>query len=230
VTPAAVAQITPPLTSPSASPSPSPSATASVETTTTTVSATTTVSTATTTPSSSSSSRSSSSASSASGGAGAVPWILLGVAVGAVLLAVLFGAVARRRQVAHARARALQQAIVAGHELADAAVRIPTGHEPAAVTLWWRLVESHQASLTAALSLLAQLPPDERLTPALAEVGRAHDALRAAIATDRNLRIGPPPPTDEQLAYSAAAVRERADALRVSADALETLILPRAVR
>ena len=195
-----------------------------------TTASTRTTATATTTASTSSTTRSSTSSSAASGGAGALPWVLAGVAVAAVLVALIVAALLRRRQVAHARARALQQAIVAAHQLAEAAVTIPAANEPTAVTLWWRLIESHQATLTAALSALAQLPPDDRLAPALAEVSRAHEALRAAVATDRTLRVGPPTPTDEQLAYSAAIVRERGDALRAGADALEALILPRAVR
>jgi hypothetical protein len=159
----------------------------------------------------------------------ALPWVLFGVAAAAVVGGLIVAAVRRQRQDAHARAGALQQVIVASHQLADAAMAIPTGNEPTAVTLWWRLVEAHDATLTTDLSTLAQLPPDDRRAPARAEVGGAQDALRAAVATDRSLRVGPPAPTDENLAYSAATVRERANALRDRADALEALVLPTAV-
>jgi hypothetical protein len=159
----------------------------------------------------------------------ALPWLLFGVAAAVAVAGLIVVAVRQQRQVAHARAHALQQVIVAAHQLADAVMSIPTGNEPTAVTLWWRLVEAHEATLTTGLSTLAQLPPDGRRASARAEVTGAEAALRAAVATDRSVRVGPPAPTDENLAYSAAIVRERANALRESADALEALILPRAV-
>ena len=233
-TPALVAQATPTPTTPSPSLAPTPSPTSSVSTTST-APTTASVSTATPTPlaSTAAPSPTASSAtrsSTTSGGGNALPWILLGVVAAVVVLGLIVAAVQRQRSIARARARALQQVIVAAHQLADAAMAIPGGNDPAAVTVWWRLVEAHQATLVAALAALEQLPPNDRVAPALADIGRTHDALRAAVATDRNLRIGAPAPTDEQLAYSAATIRERANAQRNSADALEALILPKAVR
>jgi hypothetical protein len=38
---------------------------------------------------------------------------------------------------------------------------------------------------------------------------RALQALRAAVDADRALRLGPPPPTAEQLGYSSAVIRQR---------------------
>ncbi|HEY6378505.1 MAG TPA: hypothetical protein VI316_04915 [Candidatus Dormibacteraeota bacterium] len=159
----------------------------------------------------------------------ALPWILFGIAAAVAVAGLIVVAVRQQRQVAHVRAHSLQQVIVAAHQLAGAAMSIPPGNEPTAVSLWWRLMEAHEATLTIDLSMLAQLPPDDRRASARAEVSGAQDALRAAVATDRSVRVGPPAPTDENLAYSAAIVRERANALRDRADALEALVLPTAV-
>ena len=155
--------------------------------------------------------------------------ILFGVVAAAAVCGLIVMVAQRRRQVAHARASALHQVIVGAHQLADAAMAIPNNNEPIAVTLWWRLVEAHDATLNAARSALTQLRAHDRLAPAFTDVSTAQEALRAAVATDRSVRVDAPAPTNEQLDYSAALVRERANALRESADALEALILPTAV-
>ena len=54
------------------------------------------------------------------------------------------------------------------------------------------------------------------------------DDLSAAIASDVRVRIGPPAPTDEQLAMSKAVIDEQARVLGAALDRLSTITTPTA--
>ena len=104
----------------------------------------------------------------------------------------------------------------AARQLAEAGTGVPDGNDPATMTVWWQLVEGRDNGLAAATASIGATDVDDPLTPALAAMAAARQGLRDAIAQDRALRIGPPSPTDDQLAYSAAAIRERSGALRAT--------------
>ncbi len=64
--------------------------------------------------------------------------------------------------------------------------------------------------LRSQLRVMGQSAPDPPARTATNRASQALETLKAAIDTDRALRIGPPPPTSEQLGYSEALLRQRA--------------------
>ncbi|HEY6377660.1 MAG TPA: hypothetical protein VI316_00610 [Candidatus Dormibacteraeota bacterium] len=135
-------------------------------------------------------------------------------------------ALRRRSEAAAGRAAGAQRVGDAARQLADTAATLPPGNDPATVTVWWQLLDAQQAALTGALAMRTTVAADDPLAAALTDVEAARSALGDAVATDRTLRIGPPSPAGDQLAYSAAVVRERAGTLRDSAAEVERLLLP----
>jgi hypothetical protein len=57
---------------------------------------------------------------------------------------------------------------------------------------------------------LATDAPNERDRIIITRVDQDLQSLRSAVEADRALRLGPPPPTSEQLGYSEAVIRQRA--------------------
>ena len=103
---------------------------------------------------------------------------------------------------------------------------MPRGNDPAIVAPWWQLLDVRQAALADALAMRAEVPAEDPLAAALADVDAGRSALNQGIATDRTLRIGPPAPSEDQLSYSAAVIRERATRLRDGAAQLERVLEP----
>jgi hypothetical protein len=60
------------------------------------------------------------------------------------------------------------------------------------------------------LQALAADAPNERDRIIITRVDQDLQSLRSAVEADRALRLGPPPPTTEQLGYSEAVIRQRA--------------------
>lgn len=101
---------------------------------------------------------------------------------------------------------------------------LATLSEPAAAAHTWSDVEAQGADLHRRLQALSQDAPDGRGGAAAARNDQALQALRAAIESDRSLRLGPPPPTREQLGYSEAVVRERTSEFEHAVEDVELLV------
>jgi hypothetical protein len=69
-----------------------------------------------------------------------------------------------------------------------------------------------QALASEAQSLEARAP-DDRSRAGATQVRTRLDDLAATLESDRNLRLGSPPPSEEQLAYSTALIRRQAEQL-----------------
>ncbi len=76
------------------------------------------------------------------------------------------------------------------------------------------------------LASLAAASPDQRAAAAAARVSQAVESLLSTIDTDRGLRLGPPSPSDEQLAYSEALLSQRAVEVGRAAHDLEAAATP----
>jgi hypothetical protein len=81
--------------------------------------------------------------------------------------------------------------------------------EPAAAARTWSEVEMRGGRLHTRLQGLAQKPPDEAAGAVANRMDQSLQSLRSALDADRALRLGPPPPTAEQIGYSSAVVRQR---------------------
>jgi hypothetical protein len=66
-------------------------------------------------------------------------------------------------------------------------------------------------ALTAEARTLERHAPDERATGEAARVRGGLEELAEALEADRTLRLASPPPSEEQLAYSAALIRQQAE-------------------
>ncbi len=87
---------------------------------------------------------------------------------------------------------------------------LATVAQPAAAAQTWAEAEGHGAQLHSRFLNLMAKPPNPQLGGAVSTSDRSLQALRAAVDSDRGLRLGPPAPTEAQLSYSEAVVRERA--------------------
>lgn len=69
-------------------------------------------------------------------------------------------------------------------------------------------------ALEAEARQLERHAPDERATAAAAQLRGGLEELVGALEGDRALRLASPPPSEEQLAYSAALIRQQAEQLQ----------------
>jgi FtsZ-interacting cell division protein ZipA len=76
------------------------------------------------------------------------------------------------------------------------------------------LVSGQVEALTSEARSLERHAPDEHATAQAERVRSALEELAAALEGDRTLRLASPPPTEEQLAYSTALVRQQAEEVR----------------
>ncbi len=136
--------------------------------------------------------------------------IVIIVVVGAALIAGLYFLFARNRQrtqwsssaqVVAADALALSSATERG---------IPLLRNPTTAAQVWVDLNNRAVRVRSGLASLAAASPDQRAAAAAARVSHAVESLLSTIDTDRGLRLGPPSPTDEQLAYSEALLSQRA--------------------
>jgi hypothetical protein len=207
-------QVTTSTTVPSTSSSTAPSTSTSTSTTalTTTSTAVTTTTTAPSTTSTSSTTTTTVPAKrrSGSGVSGTTIGLIIGAIAAAIVVLLLALLLIRRQR----RARWNQDAQIAVQEgsrlLATVINGLPTLAEPQAAAAMWSRVETLGAPLHRRLQTLATAAPDQATGEAAKGADRALEALRAATDSDRALRLGPPPPTQEQLGYSAAVLRQRA--------------------
>jgi hypothetical protein len=117
-----------------------------------------------------------------------------------------------------------QMAVQEGSRLLTTVINgLPTLAEPQAAAAMWSRVETLGAPLHRRLQALASSAPDKVTADAAVTADRALEALRAATDSDRALRLGPPPPTQEQLGYSSAVLRQRATDLERALGELDQL-------
>lgn len=180
----------------------------------TTVARTTTVPRSTTTSSSSTSTSTTSTTVPADNGGSSISGKTIALIVAALALLVLIGVLIylllRQRDARRWAEEAAQAAAEGRAVLALATQGIATLDQPAAAAHTWGDLEAQGAQLHQRLDALSRRPPEPWLGTAVAKTDQSLSALRSATDADRALRLGPPPPTAEQLGYSEAVIRERA--------------------
>lgn len=139
----------------------------------------------------------------------------LGVIIGLIALLVRRS---RRQDWAEAAADAAVDARGLSTEVQQG---IPWLRDPNAAAQVWANVDARLGRLRGALRHLDQTAPDEQRRAAVGRASQAAQALQASAETDRRLRVGPPVPTVEQLAYSEAVLRQRAAELERTMEELE---------
>ena len=189
-------------------------------TTPTTVARTTVVPTTrprvtTTTPASTTTSRSTSTTVADAGGGDGISGRTIALIVGAIAVAVLLVVIVvllmRRRGSGQWRDEAVQAAAEGRSVLGLTTHGLATLDQPAFAAQTWSDLDAQGAQLHQRLQGLARkTPPDEWAGSAVTRLDHALQALRSSVEADRALRLGPPPPTAEQLGYSEAVVRQRA--------------------
>jgi hypothetical protein len=76
------------------------------------------------------------------------------------------------------------------------------------------LVTGQVQALSAEAATLVADAPDERARAEAGRLGAALDELARTLEADRVLRLGSPPPSQEQLSYSTALIRRQAEQLQ----------------
>jgi hypothetical protein len=130
-------------------------------------------------------------------------WIVLGVALA---LALLLGLILWRRHRAGAAAW--------GRQTAEFNRRCLVALDD--VLAQGSIVTGHVEALASEARGLEARAPDDESRAAAANVRARLDQLAAALATDRTLRLSSPPPSDEQVAYSSALIRQQAEQLQAA--------------
>jgi len=103
---------------------------------------------------------------------------------------------------------------------------LPLLRNPNTAAQVWVDLNSRAARVRTGLTSLTAVSPEARATAATSRVAQALEAVQSTIDTDRGLRMGPPPPTDEQLAYSEALLSQRGAELGRAAQELEGVATP----
>ena len=148
------------------------------------------------------------------------------IAVAVVLLILLVALLLRRRRRAEWWTKARLVAAEAG-ALASAVDRgVPLLRDPNAAAQVWADLNSRMTHLRTQLRAMAQTAPDGPARTATNRASQGAETLQSAIDTDRAVRIGPPPPTPEQLGYSEALLRQRAAELERLAQDFEVTAPP----
>jgi hypothetical protein len=76
------------------------------------------------------------------------------------------------------------------------------------------LVTGRVQALTSEAQALEARAPDEAAAQDAARLRARLDELAATLEADRTLRLGSPPPSQEQLTYSTALIRQQVDQLQ----------------
>jgi hypothetical protein len=115
----------------------------------------------------------------------------------------------RRRGRQQWRERARSGAAEASSLLGLLAGGLAALDEPTRAARTWADLEARGAHLHSGLQALVADAPSERDRSIVGLLDQNLQSLRSAVAADRALRLGPPPPTTEQLGYSEAVIRQR---------------------
>ncbi len=151
--------------------------------------------------------------------------LIVGAIAVAVLLVVIVVLLMRRRGSGQWRDEAVQAAAEGRSVLGLTTHGLATLDQPAFAAQTWSDLDAQGAQLHQRLQGLARkTPPDEWAGSAVTRLDHALQALRSSVEADRALRLGPPPPTAEQLGYSEAVVRQRATDFEQNVQALESSV------
>jgi hypothetical protein len=141
----------------------------------------------------------------------------------AIIGLVLFLLRRRSRQDWRTQARAADAE--ASNILGSVTRGLATLQDPSAAARTWSDVEARGSQLHGRLQALAARPPDDRSGIIVGRLDQSLQALRAGVEADRDMRLGPPPPTEEQLRYSEAVIRQRAAEYEQAIRELDSLLL-----
>ncbi len=146
------------------------------------------------------------------------PWLAIGLVAA---LAALLALVAFRHHAGQkswwARVDALGRD---GQALVDLGRAGPAASDPSQQVAHWSALEQRAQALGTTTASVRAAAPDSTTRATLDGLGRASDEYLASIRRARALRIGPPAPTAEQLAFADAEAGQR---LAVVADHLNQL-------
>jgi hypothetical protein len=129
-------------------------------------------------------------------------WIALGLGLGLAALAIILWALHRRKAKAEAW----------GKETADLNRRALVALDD--VVAQGSVVTGRIEALASEARSLESSAPDDPSRAAAANVRTRLDELASTLESDRALRLSSPPPSEEQLAYSAAVIRQQAEQLQ----------------
>jgi len=132
----------------------------------------------------------------------------------------------RRRNLQEWQAVARSVRVEGSRMLAAVTGGMGTLADPVVAARTWSSLDSLGAALRADLQGLAAKAPEGEASRVVASVDHALQSLRAAVDADRALRLGPPPPTTEQLGYSEAVLRQRAADFEQSLSDLDRVSIP----
>jgi hypothetical protein len=214
-TPTTTPTTTTPTTAPTTTSRPTTSTSTTIPTTTTssTTSTTTPATTTTTTGS--------------SGVSGKTIALIVLAVIAALLVGLLVVLILRRRNRAQWQTEA-RGAVAEASGLAGVVSQgLASLEEPAFAARTWSDVDLRGARLHSQLQGLAARAPDEQAGAVVGGMDHDLQSLRSALDADRALRLGPPPPTAEQLGYSAAVVRQRLADFEQSLGSLEDRVRQR---
>src|SRR5437763_12999626 len=108
-----------------------------------------------------------------------------------------------RRQAAGGWVEEARVAVSESRRLTDAVNQgLASLDEPTAAAHWWSDIDAMGSDLHTRFTALASRAPSSAAATAAAQADRSLQSLRAAVESDRALRLGPPSPTEEQLGYS----------------------------
>ena len=129
-------------------------------------------------------------------------WIALGIGLGLAALAIILWVLHRRKAGAQAW----------GRQTADLNRRALVVLDD--VVAQGSVVTGQIEALASEARSLESSAPDDPSRAAAANVRSRLDELASTMQSDRALRLSSPPPSEEQLAYSTAVIRQQAEQLR----------------
>jgi hypothetical protein len=154
---------------------------------------------------------------------------LILIAAIVVLLLIILLVVLLMRRRAHDQWREdARNAVAEAHQLSQIVAHgLATLNQPAAAAQTWAEVDHLGSQLHSRFLGLMAKPPDVASGGAVSAADRELQSLRSAVESDRGLRVGPPPPTEAQLGYSEAQIRERLTEFSQSVDELSAHLTAR---
>lgn len=159
-----------------------------------------------------------------SGLSGTAIALIVGALIALALIVLIIVLIARRRRSDEWRFEARGVAEEAQRLTGSVVHGLGTLASPSAAAHTWSEVDAEGARLHARVQALAAGAPDAHAQAVTARTDQTLQGLRSAIDSDRALRLGPPPPTQEQLGYSEAVVRQRASDFEQAVQDLELAV------
>ncbi len=153
-----------------------------------------------------------------------VPWLAIGLLAAVLVLLIL---VALRSHAASGRHWRQVNALLAdGGALVDLGRSGPAAAAPDQQVAHWSALEQRAQGLGSATASVRSTSSDSQVRAALDQLGQASDGYLGAIGRSRALRIGPPAPTADQLAFADAEARQRLEVLAAALGRLDQLAAP----